>query len=208
VEGHRQLRQKTTRPIALHFGEPPFPTAVREEVCDGFVIGGGVASVLRQGALAAAFETPFWLQLVGTGLTTALSAHLGAVLPFAQWPAVNCLNNYADDLLAEPLLIQGGYVKAPEAPGLGVAVDEGALVRYKMDPPYEFPPPRLIHSVAWPGDRVVHYQSLRQCWNDCYVGNNPVQERGVRLEVRPDDGSREWADLWARVSAGPVRDRH
>jgi hypothetical protein len=30
------------------------------------VVGGGVASILRQGALAAAFEKPFWLQMVGT----------------------------------------------------------------------------------------------------------------------------------------------
>jgi L-alanine-DL-glutamate epimerase-like enolase superfamily enzyme len=207
VEGHRQLRQKTTRPIALHFGDPPFPVAVRDEVCDGFVIGAGVASVLRQGALAAAFDKPFWLQLVGTGLTTALSAHLGAVLPFAQWPSVNCMNNYADDLLTKPLLIQGGYVRVPEEPGLGVAVDEGALTRYRMDPPYELPPPELILSVSWPGGRVVHYASLRHCWNDCWAGNNPVQERGVSMEVRPNDGSTEWADLWARVQSGPVRDR-
>lgn len=207
VEGHRVLRQKTTRPIALHFGDPPFPTAVREEVCDGFVIGGGVASVLRQGTLAAAFEKPFWLQLVGTGLTTALSAHLGAVLPFAQWPSVNCLNNYADDLLAEPLTIQGGYVRVPDAPGLGVTVDEEALVRYRMDPPYELPKPRLLLSVVWPGGRVVHYASLRQCWDDCWVGNQPVQERGVTMEVHPDDGSKEWADLYARAQVAPVRDQ-
>jgi L-alanine-DL-glutamate epimerase-like enolase superfamily enzyme len=88
VEGLRRLRQKTTRPIALHFGTPLFPTVVRDEVCDGFVVGGGVASILRQGALAAAFDKPCWLQMVGTGLRTALSAHLGAVLPLAQWPAV------------------------------------------------------------------------------------------------------------------------
>jgi L-alanine-DL-glutamate epimerase-like enolase superfamily enzyme len=206
VEGYRQLRQKTTRPLALHFGEPPFPTAVRDEVCDGFVVGGGVASILRQGALAAAFEKPFWLQLVGTGLTTTFSAHLGAVLPFAQWPAVNCLNNYTDDLLAEPLTIQGGYVRVPEAPGLGITVDEEALTRYRMAPPHEFPPPRLLHTVTWPGGRVMHYASLRQCWNDCWVGNQPAQERGVRMEVHPDDGSREWADLYAHTEQAPVRD--
>jgi hypothetical protein len=207
VEGHRQLRQKITRPIALHFGEPPFPTVVRDEVCDGFVVGGGVASVLRQGALAAAFEKPFWLQLVGTGLTTTLSAHLGAVLRFAQWPAVNCMNNYADDLLVEPLTIQGGYVQVPEGPGLGIQVDEDALTRYRMEPPYEFPKPRLLLSVVWPGSRVMHYASLRQCWNDFQAGNQPVQERGARMEVRPDDGSREWSDLYARVEQGPVRDQ-
>jgi hypothetical protein len=206
VEGHRQLRQKISRPIALHFGEPPFPTTVRDEICDGFVVGGGVASVLRQGALAAAFEKPFWLQLVGTGLTTTLSLHLGAVLPFAQWPSVNCLNNYTDDLLSEPIQIRGGYARVPEGPGLGVAIDDEALNRLRMQPPYELPKPRLLHTVTWPGNRIVHYASLRQCWDDCARGNQPAQERGVRMSARADDGSKEWADLYARVEAAPVRE--
>jgi L-alanine-DL-glutamate epimerase-like enolase superfamily enzyme len=207
VEGHRQLRQKTTRPLALHFGEPNFPSVVRDEVCDGFVVGGGVASVLRQGALAAAFDKPFWLQLVGTGLTTALSLQLGAVLPYAQWPAVNCLNNYADDLLTEPLVIRGGCAQVPDAPGLGIQVDEEALTRYRMEPPYEFPKPRLLLSVVWPRGRVMHYASLRQCWDDCMAGNQPPQERGVTMEVHADDGTSEWADLYARTERAPVRDQ-
>ncbi len=208
VEGHRQLRQKTTRPLALHFGNPPFPTAVRDEVCDGFVVAGGAASILRQGALAAAFEKPFWLQMVGTGLTTALSLHLGAVLPGAQWPAVNCVNNYADDLLTTPLTVTGGYARVPEGPGLGIEIDEGALARYRMEPPFEFPKPRLLQSVVWPGGRVMHYANMRpQMWADFLAGNQPAQERGVTLEVRSDDGSKEWADLYARAEQAPVRDQ-
>lgn len=207
IEGHRQIRQKTTRPLALHFDDPPFRTVIREEMCDGFVVGGGVASVLRQGALAAAFEKPFWLQLVGVGLTTTLSIHLGAVLPFAQWPSVNCLNIYTDDLLVEPLTIMGGYARVPEGPGLGVEVDEAALAHYRMAPPYELPPPRLLLSVVWPGGRVVHYSSLRQAWNDGMAGNIPAQEPGVTMEVHPDDGSKAWADLYARTKISPVHDR-
>jgi L-alanine-DL-glutamate epimerase-like enolase superfamily enzyme len=208
VEGQRLLRRKTTRPLALHFGEPPFATVVRDEVCDGFVVGGGVASVLRQGVLAAAFEKPFWLQLVGTGLTTALSAHLGAVLPLAQWPAVNCLNNYADDLLVEPLTIRGGAIRVPDGPGLGVTVDEAALLRHRMAPPYAHPAPRLLLSVAWPGGRVMHYAQMRpQCWDDFWAGNQPVQARGVTMEVRADDGSPEWAELYARALRAPVYDQ-
>jgi len=208
VEGQRLLRAKTTRPLALHFGEPPFPTVVRDGVCDGFVVSGGVASILRQGALAAAFEKPFWLQMVGTGLTTAFALHLGAVLPFAQWPAVNCLNNYADDLLTAPLSIVGGYARVPDTPGLGVEIDEAALERYRMQPPYELPPPRLLLSVVWPGGRVMHYASMRpQCWADFWAGNQPAQERGVTMEVHADDGSPAWADLFARASVAPVRDQ-
>lgn len=208
VEGHRQLRQKTTRPLALHFNDPPFPVVVRDEVCDGFVVAGGVASILRQGTLAAAFEKPFFLQMVGTGLTTAMSLHLGAVLPYAQWPAVNCLNNYADDLIVSPLTITGGYARVPESPGLGIEIDEAALESYRMEPPYEIPRPRLLLSVVWQGGRVVHYSTMRpQCWTDCLAGNVPAQERGVTMEVTPDDGSKEWADLYARASVAPVRDQ-
>ena len=205
VEGQKLLRQKTNRPIALHFGEPPFPTVVRDEVCDGFVVGGGVASILRQGALAAAFEKPFWLQMVGTGLTTTMSVHLGAVLPFAQWPSVNCMNNYSDDLLINPLVIKGGYARVPEAPGLGIEIDEEALVKYRMEPPFEFPKPRLLLSVKWKGNRVVHYSSMKQCWDDCFMGNQPAQEPGARMTYHADDGSKEWAELYARAEVAPVR---
>ncbi|MBX0330616.1 hypothetical protein K2Z83_23440 [Oscillochloris sp. ZM17-4] len=208
IEGQRLLRQKTSRPLALHFGEPPFPSVARDMVCDGFVVSGGVASILRQGALAEAFEKPFWLQMVGTGLTTALSAQLGAALPLAQWPSVNCLNNYADDLLAAPLTIMGGYLKVPDGPGLGVEIDEQALVKYRMPEPYEHPRPRLIMSVVWPGGRVMHYTQMRpQCWDDFLAGNQPAQERGATMEVHPDDGSPEWAELYARALRAPVRDQ-
>ncbi|HLJ57057.1 MAG TPA: mandelate racemase/muconate lactonizing enzyme family protein [Chthonomonadaceae bacterium] len=204
VEGQRLLRQKTTRPIALHFGEPPFPTVVRDEVCDGFVVGGGVASILRQATLAAAFEKPFWLQMVGTGLTTAMSVHLGSVLPFAQWPSVNCMNNYADDLLTEPITIAGGCARVPEGSGLGVTIDEEALTRLRMEPPFELPRPKFLLTVTWRGNRRVTYAGMRQCWDDCWRGNQPVQEPGVRMAARLDDGTNEWADLWARAEQGPV----
>ncbi|MCU0521806.1 MAG: mandelate racemase/muconate lactonizing enzyme family protein [Anaerolineae bacterium] len=207
VEGLRQLRSKITHPIALHFGDPPFPTVTRGEACDGFVIGGGVARTLQQGALAAAFEKPFWLQMVGTGLTTALSLHLGAVLPMAQWPAVNCLNNYADDLLVEPLTIAGGYARVPEGPGLGIEVDEEALVRYRMDPPYELPKLRLLLSVAWPGGLVRHYADVHQVWAEAFQGSIPAQARGVTMRVTADDGTSEWATLYARAQRAPVQDR-
>jgi len=209
VEGMRELRRNVQKPIALHFGAPPFPTAMKEAVCDGFVIGGGVSTVLQQGQLAGAFEHPFWLQMVGVGLVTALSAHLGAVLPFAQWPTITCMNNYTDDLLTEPLTIRGGYVQVPEGPGLGVGVNEEALVKYKMEPPYELPHPRHILSVVWPGGRVVHFANMRDhVWPHFRQrGNDPAQEPGATLEVWDDDGSKEWADLYERLQQGPLREQ-
>jgi len=208
VEGHRLLRMKTTRPLALHFGDPPFPIVARDTVCDGFVVGGGIVSVLRQAELASAFDKPFWLQLVGTGITTALSAHLGAVLPLAQWPSVNCMNNYADDLLAQPLNILGGCVRVPEEPGLGINLDESMIDKYRMSPPYEIPRPRLLLSIVWPHGRVVHYKNMKQVWDDCLAGNQPVQDRGVTMEIRDVDGAdSDTTNLYTRTESGPVHDR-
>ncbi len=208
VEGLRELRRKISRPIALHFGVPPFPTAIRESVCDGFVINGGISRILQQGAQAAEFAKPFWLQMVGTGLITALSTHLGAVLTHAQWPTITCLNNYSDTLLNTPMPVRGGRIQVPEGPGLGVEVNEEALTRYKMEPPYEAPQQHHIVSVVWPGGRVVHFADIRnQCRPWFLAGNGPVQEPGVRLEVWNDDGSPEWADLRARVEQAPVHEQ-
>ncbi|NLF02210.1 MAG: enolase, partial [Anaerolineales bacterium] len=192
--------------IALHFGDPPYPVTVRDEVCDGFVIGGGVSQVLQQGTLAQAFDRPFWLQLVGTGLTTALSLQLGAILPMAQWPAVNCMNNYSDDLLAEPLVIAGGYAHVPEAPGLGIQVDEEALSRYRAETACELERPQALLSIVWPGGMVRHYADIHQVWTDGFAGNIPAQARGVTMKVTPDDGTPEWADLFARAQKAPVHD--
>ncbi|MFN8444882.1 MAG: enolase C-terminal domain-like protein [Caldilineaceae bacterium] len=203
VEGQKLLRQKIKKAIALHFGDPPFPVAARGEVCDGFVIGGGVSRVLREGSMAAQFDKPFFLQIVGAGITTALSIQLGAVLTHAQWPAVNCLNNYADDLIVEPFKISEGYAHVPDAPGLGVEVDEAALMKYKMQPPYELPKPRLLLSVAWPGNRVRHYANIQQCWTDAFNGNIPVQDRGVRMHVTADNGSKEWTEVNTRATNAP-----
>jgi L-alanine-DL-glutamate epimerase-like enolase superfamily enzyme len=204
ADGLRQLRAKITRPIALHFGAPPFATAVKEGVCDGFVIGGGIASVLDQAALAAAFDKAFFLQIVGTGITTALSLQLGAVLPMAQWPSVNCMNIYSDDLLKTPIEIRGGYAHLPGGPGLGIEVDEDALERFKMEPPYTYPRQRQLILIEWPDGRKRYYAKISQCWTDASNGNMPIHERGAHLQPIPDDGTPEWTEMYQRAEQGPV----
>ncbi|MCY4111506.1 MAG: enolase, partial [Chloroflexi bacterium] len=189
IGGNRALRAAVPRPIAMHFDSPPFLTAVKEDVCDGFVVSGGAAACLHQGAQAAAANMPLWLQLVGTGITTAFAMHLGAVLPAARWPAISCLNTYAYDLLTEPLPVEHGYVPVPQAPGLGVTVDEDLVHRLRRPDASPLDLPRTIYTVRWADGRTAEYVDRDVYEPDFMAGNQPVFERGVTLTTTEDDGS-------------------
>ncbi|MBI3943407.1 MAG: mandelate racemase/muconate lactonizing enzyme family protein [Chloroflexi bacterium] len=94
LAGNAHIRQRTNRPLAMHFGSPALPYVIQADAADGFVVCAGAATILKQAAICEEFNKPFWLQLVGTGITTSWAAHLGAVLSHALWPAVTCMNIY------------------------------------------------------------------------------------------------------------------
>ncbi len=206
VAGNKFLRTQTRVPIAMHFGSPPIMTALREEVCDGFVIGGGAARVMRDGIVAAMADKPFWLQLVGTEITATFALHFAAVLTHARWPAVNCHQLYTEPMARPAIKVENGLSAIPETPGLGIELDEQAVERYRVEPlraePY--PTPNLLIAIRWPTGATSYYTHTRQYWQDFQNGRLPVFPSGVYLETIPDNGSREWKELQARAAASPV----
>ena len=218
VIGNKQIRQAINRPIAMHFGSPPYITNIREGVCDGYVICAGKSTVIKQGILSAEAELPFWLQLVGNGLTTTWAGHLGAVLTHATWPTISCINLYSNHLLKKEIEVVGGYHKVPDAPGLGVEVDEEAIERYRVSEEdlkafqekgqsYDRPRPRIICSIVYPDGSCVHMATTGQGYGYFNSGHGPAYVEDVRLETWADDGSEEWSDLFHRAQGHPVRDR-
>lgn len=199
VAGNQQIHRQISRPIAMHYGQPPIMTALQQDVCDGFVVGGSAGTVLRQAQVCEAANKPLWLQLVGTGLTTAWAAHLGAVVEQAKWPAISCLNIYASSLLASPIQVLGGFYRVPDGPGLGVTINEAALARYRVD--YSFlEPPRHLYRYIRANGVATYYGCGKQALADVYVADaQPIAEPGATLEVVPDDGSAGFAELYARV---------
>lgn len=204
LEGARLLRERVRKPIVEHFQD----LLLHAHCCDGFVIGGGTSSTLRAGILAAAFNKPFWLQLVGTGITAAYAAHLGAVLTHAQLPYITCHELWEHDLLAERLKVVDGYIAVPDRPGLGVAVDERAIERYRVDereptPRTRYHQQRRILRITWPGagkkKRVWEFTAEEIYQRAFYRGNLPGFERGVELEVIEDDGSPAFRRQHARL---------
>jgi hypothetical protein len=177
-------------------------TTLREEVADGFVLCAGAAALRKQAHICEEHNKPFWLQLVGTGITTAWAAHWGAVLAQARWPAITCMNIWESQLLETPLAVQGGFLRVPEESGLGVTVDEEALARYQVD--YSFvKPPRHLYQYSRANGPTRLYACTKEELQWAYPGDaQPVCEAGSSLTVVADDGSDDFATLYGAVKNG------
>ncbi len=183
VKGYITIKRMISRPIALHYGVPNLTVCIRENICDGFVIGGGASRVKSQASAAAEVNMPFWLQLVGTGLTTAFALHLGSVLTHALWPAITCYETYSDDLIKDKIEVQGGYARVPDRPGLGVTIDENALERLSIEPPAEKPEPKMRFRISWPDGTSLYFDHANDYYKEFLAGNLPVFQRGVKFEA-------------------------
>ena len=179
----------------------------RSEHCDGYVIGGGIAAISRAGHFAGAGRMPFFLQMVGTGLTTSLCLHLGSVLASARWPAVTVHELYEHNLLTARIPVCGGYAAVPTKPGLGVEVDEAALDRYRVDEA-DLDLPRRVIRYRRPSGLTVHFAAKADprssMWSYFAAGNQPAYERGVFTELIDDDGSADFQRLYEQTMVSPV----
>lgn len=103
---------------------------------------GGISEYLRVLALCHAHFTPVINHVWGSAVAVATNLHLLAAMPplpggLHPWePWLECdttHNRFRDDLLQEPLDLmgqvasQGGFVRVPEGPGLGVTPDRAFL---------------------------------------------------------------------------------
>lgn len=206
IEGNRKICEATRVNIAMHYGTPAPKVAVREGVCDGFVIGGGASRVMHQGGFATEAKMPFWLQLVGTGITAAYSLHFGAVLEQARWPAVNCHQLYTHSMLSRDIVVKDGFAAIPAGPGLGYELDEDAIEKFRVEKPARRPdPPRLIET-SWPDGRKMYIANNGQVnfmLRPGQKGELPYYEPGVDTRLLENDGSEEWKRLYKEARKTP-----
>lgn len=184
--GNRSLMNAIDIPMAHHYSDSLAARLLDGKVCDGFVMAGGVSQVMRGGHTAASLNMPFFLQMVGTGLTTAMAAHLGSVLSHAQWPAITCHEIYEDDLIGSPLPIRQGFVQVPTQPGLGIILDMEAVRRYEMQGKEPILPPRVLKFSRSNGMAVYFSDDSHNdssVWSYFKNGNQPVCESGARMSM-------------------------
>jgi hypothetical protein len=210
VAGNKLLRSQIRTATAHHFGSVPGRTAIGEGYCDGFVIGGGLQRVMANGHASAMANMPFFLQMVGTGLTTSMALHLGATLSHAQWPAITCHELFTHPLVTERIDVLGGYARVPEAPGLGVELDEAAVAKYRVEKADHTVPKRLVRYSRTNGVNVYFgddWPSVTKMRAYFTQGNQPSFERGVTTTLVEDDGSPAFAELYRKVLQAPVLSR-
>lgn len=66
-----------------------------------------------------------------TSIGSAAIAHVALALPVLDWDC-NITNQYlVDDVAKNPVAVVDGHVVTPEGPGLGIAVDEDKLAKYR-----------------------------------------------------------------------------
>jgi L-alanine-DL-glutamate epimerase-like enolase superfamily enzyme len=203
VADQRTIRSRLTTPLVEHYDAAMYPTWIQQDALDGFVVDtGGISRFIQIGTACAAFNKEFWLQLVGTGLGTALAIQLGAVLTHARWPSVTALNVFESSLVKENLDPVLGFVPVPDTPGLGVTVDEDAVERYRVADDFVVPRPQQLLRFILPNGVTREYASVDHLWKDSLDdGTLGIQPRGARLEVLDDDGTPEFAKRRADAAA-------
>lgn len=206
IPGNKRIREATRVNIAMHYGNPSPKEVVRHGVCDGFVIGGGASRLKRRASMAADADMPFWLQLVGTGVTAAFSLHFGAVCSHARWPAVNCHQLYEHQLLKDPIVVRNGVAAVPDKPGLGLELDWDAIERYRVEKPASRPEPQRLIEVSWPDGRRQYISNngrVNFMLTAGQRGQIPYYVDGADTRLVPDDGSKQWRELYERGRQGP-----
>jgi L-alanine-DL-glutamate epimerase-like enolase superfamily enzyme len=208
VAGNQQIRSRINRPVAMHYGSPPIMTTLQDDVANGFVLCAGAAALLKQAHICEEANKPFWLQLVGTGVTTGWMAHLGAVLLQAKWPAITCMNIWEAQLIQPAIEVRGGFMHVPEQPGLGIEIDQAAVEKYRVDYTW-VNPPRHVYRYRRASGEVTYYGCGKQELHRVYPDDaQPVCEAGSTLDVVADNGSAAFLELHAAVQNGRTLRRH
>jgi mandelate racemase len=129
--GHAQIRHDTRAPIQIgenwwgpHDAAKSLKAGASDYVMADAMKIGGVTGWLRTAALAEAAGIP-----LSSHLFPEISAHLLAVSPTKHWLEYV---DWAAPILERQLEIVDGYVSIPDAAGIGISWDVGAVQRFSV----------------------------------------------------------------------------
>ncbi len=199
IDGWRRLREKTEIPLYMHV--PPLGglQEMLHGLADGYIIGeycGGFGDALQRGFAYSKANIPSVIQLTGGSLITAFALHMGAVLPRVAH-TITLDDNYTEDLAKERIPVIEGCSPVPEGAGLGVEVEEAKLQEMIAREPYQMP--KVLGITRFAGGGTLYSVGFPNL--EALVGYQEGSVRGHKFDLREEDGSEEFAQLYARAQS-------
>lgn len=146
IDGYLEVKARQPIPVAggeASFARWDFAKLIRARAMDilqpDVAACGGISELKKIADMASAFGMRVNPHVWGTGVALAASLHLLAVIPdnppglFPRPPLLELDRSphpVRDALLDVPFVLQGGVMRVPEAPGLGITIDRGALKHF------------------------------------------------------------------------------
>ena len=139
VDSMAEVASRTTIPIAtgerLHtiyeFREILTRGAARDLKLDAG-LHGGLTQCKKTAGLAEAYHATISPHNAWGPVMTAIHVQLAAAIP--NFLVLEYRYDPRDDIMRNPLIVKGGYIELPDAPGLGVDFDSKAASRHPYEP--------------------------------------------------------------------------
>lgn len=139
LDGMRRLRERVSTPtgtnvVVVNFEQ--LAANIRLDAVDVILLDttfwGGLRQAHRAGQVLETFQFGASVHSSGeAGVQLASMLHLGAALPNMSFAADAHYHHLLDDIIVGgKLQYEGGHIRVPEGPGLGVEVDRDQLARY------------------------------------------------------------------------------
>ncbi|MEE2659297.1 MAG: enolase C-terminal domain-like protein [Candidatus Latescibacterota bacterium] len=206
IEGYVELRKRCHLPVVLHH----FPMGATYEVFskpgDAYMLGHShIGTAALRAGLFAAGGSPFMLQNSGSDITRAMTVHMMAAFPTATFHFVSATEVARDRFVTEPLNPVNGFIRVPEAPGLGVDLDLDKVAALEAEPLVDSPR-FLIRTLYDNGTLLLtrpdpdnpHFM-VRPDWSRTLPPTSYAAP--LRSEYWDEDDSEEFANAWRRVEA-------
>ena len=107
-------------------------------------------------------------------------------------------------MIRPAIKVENGTAAIPDAPGLGVEIDEDAVERYRVEEPPQLSSDGHLMVLRWPSGATSYYAREEMYKADFIAGRLPPFVTGIHVEEVPNDGSMEWRDLQARAAKAGV----
>ncbi len=204
IDGYIELRQRSRLPIVLHH----FPTSATYEVfrrpADAYMLGHAkIGDAAQRAGLFAAAASPFMLQNSGSDITRAMTTHMMAAFPSANFHFVSATEVSRQRFVTEPLHPVNGFIRVPEKPGLGIELDMKEVERLEGLEPRSKPIFIIVSKFdngailyTRPDPKNPHFM-VRPDWSRTLMPMSFAAP--LRSDYWDDDGSDEFNAMMARI---------